>query len=90
MAAQPSALPAPPDSAPTTPQAVAPAPAQPSTEAEQISRKIIAMVHETIAIAKAVPSATPLIRKIHDLFQQVGMEVMKHQQPTEPAAPPVA
>jgi len=90
VAAQPSALPAPPDSAPTTPQAVAPAPAQPSVEMQQVSRKIIALVQETRAIAQLVPSTAPIVSKIHDLLRQMVMEAMKSQQPTEPAAPPVA
>lgn len=40
------------------------------------------------AIAKAYPQTSPIVAQINPLLSKMGLLVMEHQAPGEPAAPP--
>ena len=99
MAAGASALTPPPSTggdssasqpSPTTPPAASPAPPTPSPAMQQGTQMMLQVVNGLRSIAKAFPGASPAVAKINEIIRGEMMPaLMQHNEPSEPAAPPV-
>ena len=80
---------APPPQTPSAPMAASPSPAQPSPAMQQGTQDVIEVVQKLRGIAKAYPTAAPVVAKINDLMRELLAAMMAHQTPGEPASPPL-
>jgi hypothetical protein len=49
---------------------------------------VLNLVEGARSIAKAYPQTAPKITELNSILREIGLLVMQHQQPAEPAAPP--
>lgn len=78
-----------PPTAPTMPPAAVASPATPAPTLDHGMQMAINIANQLRSLAKAYPSAAPKVAQANDLLREIQIEIMKNQQPGEPAAPPM-
>jgi hypothetical protein len=56
---------------------------------DQGTQMVITVVRGLRAIAKMFPETAPMISDINNKMRDVSATIMKHQEPGQPAAPPM-
>jgi hypothetical protein len=77
-----------PQQTPTAPAAASPSPPSPSPAMQQGTQDVIEIVQKLRGLAKAYPSAAPVVAKINDLMREMLASIMQHQAPGEPQSGP--
>ena len=75
--------------APTNPPVAAPASPQPSPTINAATGEIFKAVAIFRDIAKSYPAAAPHVQNINLEVREIMKKIMEHQEPGEPAAPPI-
>lgn len=75
--------------APTNPPVASPASPKPSPAINAATGQIFQAVSIFRDIAKAYPAAAPHVQNINLEVREIMKKIMEHQEPGEPAAPPI-
>ena len=75
--------------APTNPPVASPAAPKPSPQINAATGQIFQAVSIFRDIAKAYPAAAPHVQNINLEVREIMRKIMEHQEPGEPAAPPI-
>ena len=76
--------------APTTPPVAAPAAPKPNPALQRSTQDVLQIVNLARGLAQAYPGAAPHVQRINEEVRQIMRVMMEHQEPGEPAAPPLA
>lgn len=75
--------------APTNPPVASPASPKPSPAINAATGQIFQAVSIFRDIARAYPAAAPHVQNINLEVREIMRKIMEHQEPGEPAAPPI-